>query len=268
VTEQPRTPAGSPEGGQFATTAGAESTEELAERPAAPQRTPEQVAAIVAKAQRASERGSHLGMLSYYSDLAYYDNALNDMARLAKFVCPEATTLHFSTSDDWESAGTVRLDRVSCPHVSEDDGTDEVDGYDGDFARTHGVDADIFGDIRYDLNDGQMQLHKSLQLSLTDNGLGYTADLTTFTIRTPEPMLRSEARNELELRERSYAQIGLKVAALLGSNREWNGGDMLEAIGEITREHGLQVGDQDDATLAKWRALADSLGYAHDGDEA
>lgn len=68
--------------------------------------------------------------------------------------------------------------------------------------------------------------------------------------------------------DEQFATFGKKVAALLGTQLEWSGGDCLEDIGSmaVSTLH-VQVGDQDDALLNFWRGVADEVGIEYEADE-
>lgn len=63
--------------------------------------------------------------------------------------------------------------------------------------------------------------------------------------------------------EEALNQIGV----FLGSQEQWNGGDVCELVAEILEATGRPpVGDQSPKDLKMYRALAGQLGYQHDGD--
>ncbi|MFF2053821.1 hypothetical protein ACFVU2_19610 [Leifsonia sp. NPDC058194] len=65
-----------------------------------------------------------------------------------------------------------------------------------------------------------------------------------------------------------YARFGKFTAALLGSNAEWPGSEMLELIAEHwSRIDDKAIGGQSANDLAHWRKIADQLGVAHDGPD-
>jgi hypothetical protein len=68
---------------------------------------------------------------------------------------------------------------------------------------------------------------------------------------------------------KAYARLGEHVAALLGSNTEWDDpAAYLEEIAAKANALGLEpVGDQDAEGLAHWRTVADALGIEHDGED-
>lgn len=68
--------------------------------------------------------------------------------------------------------------------------------------------------------------------------------------------------------DQAFATFGKQVAALLGTQLEWNGGDCLEEIALRAIDHlGVSIGDQNDEELHFWRALADKLGVYYEEED-
>lgn len=66
-----------------------------------------------------------------------------------------------------------------------------------------------------------------------------------------------------------YTTFGRYVAALLGSNTEWDSAaDYLEVQAAAAANMlGVSVGDQSPAELKMWRGVADQVGIFYDEDE-
>lgn len=59
-----------------------------------------------------------------------------------------------------------------------------------------------------------------------------------------------------------------RLAAFMGAQESWNGGDVCEVAAELIAATGRPpVGDQSFEVLTTYRVLADAYGYAHDGPE-
>lgn len=57
-----------------------------------------------------------------------------------------------------------------------------------------------------------------------------------------------------------FARFGKYVAAILGANLEWDGGDILEDVAnQAVAMLRISVGDQDAKLLAFWRTIADRI---------
>jgi hypothetical protein len=65
-----------------------------------------------------------------------------------------------------------------------------------------------------------------------------------------------------------YARLGRYLAISLGANEEWDNDSIAEGAAELWKRMGGEhpLGDQDDAALKHWRALADRFGIEHDGE--
>jgi hypothetical protein len=68
---------------------------------------------------------------------------------------------------------------------------------------------------------------------------------------------------------KQYATFGKQVAALMGSNPEWDSAaDYLEFIADFASgQLGISVGGQDAELLAFWRGVADEVGVYYESDE-
>lgn len=66
---------------------------------------------------------------------------------------------------------------------------------------------------------------------------------------------------------RQYSDFGRKVAALLGSDRDWeNSSDLLNMIGDIADEFEFKAFDTDN--LDFWREVADEVDIDYEADDS
>jgi hypothetical protein len=101
-----------------------------------------------------------------------------------------------------------------------------------------------------------------------DEDLSYHVDYPTTSI-VIEPVDATPATVPITGKRTLSDQAALdQIAIFLGSQEQWNGGDVCEHVAEVLAGTGRPpVGSQTPADLRMYRQMADVLGYEHDGPE-